>query len=203
VLLLVALLNSVFFFHGCESKAYHFTAGIAVPYVELAYYDDHWFPSELIDSRPWAVALNFFLPVLILVVIDRRWPRVAGCFATRRLLALLLISWAIFNSFSIWHALWMNAVWAPTGLIFDGVRYVCGEFEPVTGRRVVGLISRCYLLLVLLVSFTSISVIRYVHRNYVAITPERWWQFHLAGLLALMLILGSGVGLLIRWMMSP
>lgn len=202
MVLLVVLLNGVLFFNGCQQNNTLLTAGFFTPFVELMLVDPDWIPTTLIGIWPWAIVGNLAGLAVVLAAIDRGLPRLAACLASRRFLILLMLAVFTFNSFSYFPALWMNAVWAPTSWIVDGILWLMPASSEPASKALIAAVARLYLVLVLTFSFLLVSLIRWLCRKYLLVSPERWWQFNLAGLLALMLIFGAGIGLLVRWLTS-
>lgn len=195
---LVLLFHSAMFFQGCDGKRFVFTTGPVVPFATVAVDDGDWFPSELLEFNGVACALNCALVLAVLWLIARRLPRVSRCLATRRFLAIVVLCFLVFNSILIWPPLWMNLVWMPTAILYDAVEFFVGEMDKATNRLAVDAISRFYFFLCQAVCYGVVSLAIIVHRKYVRVSPERWWQFNLRGLVAAMVILGAGIGLAIR-----
>jgi hypothetical protein len=201
ITLLILLLNTTLFFHGCENGDFRYSAGFVPPFLEVAVENSRTWPSHVVDASISSFLAGVLLAVSILWLIRRRCPRLARGLASRTFFGALSISVALLNSFLISPRVWSYVAWWPTMYFIS----LCEWFLPVQADGpvdskgldiVVG--SRLYFVSLLSVLYLSLRLGAYVLNRFFLITPKRWWQFQLGGLMGLTVFLGTVIGLVVR-----
>jgi hypothetical protein len=194
--LLVLLVQSTLFWQGCEQKHALFSLGLAGPAVTVGIGD------SLVATKVFDVSLLFAIANLVAiaaaaVVFAYAAPRWANRITSTRWLVAVALATAIFNSCLYFPLLWfyvvsLPVVWLAT-LLF--------ERPGDEGHAILGTLSRVYYLVGIAAIWGALSLVRLLSRRYLFVDPDRW-QFSLAGLLALMVLLGTGIGMLLRVLFS-
>lgn len=195
----------VLFFHGCENSNIQLTLGPLTPFAHIDYDDNAPTASQLTSFSAARLLINLAGLSLLLLVVPWWSPRIRSLLASKDLhLALLLVA-IVFNSIlfgSILYLdqLWVNVVFWPTSHWTELLRWLLGEPRDQPARSaLVAAAARLHFALSWALVAVVLRAIRWAAQRYVFIQPDRWWQFNLRGLLLITLLLGTGLGMLLRW----
>jgi hypothetical protein len=203
--LLILLLNSTFFYHGCDRNCTYFSIGAAAPWMVVAVTDEANWPTRLLSASFTALIGGLVLLSVALLLVCRFVPRLPRLLASRTFLVALSLSVAALNSFLVSPAVWSYIVRLPTMYLIeplDALLYDEAPTAPAMGRADTVIAARLYFLLLVVSLYVLIRLVSYVLRRFVLVEPERWWQFRLGGLMATAVILGTGIGLIVRLVMQ-
>lgn len=180
------------FYHGCDNKHVIHSLGPAGAWVTIGI-DESLPASELIDLSPGWLAVNLLAIVVAVVVAARLSPMWFERLTSRQVLAAAAIATLIFNSALYFLTAWVYLVGHPIGWLahtfFSGIN--------VSPEVVHGFVARTYYFVGVVAIAGVLRLVQWLLRRYLFIHADRW-QVSLGGLLALMAILGTGIGLLLR-----
>ena len=203
--LLLILMNTPLFYHGCDSGDTYFTVGAAAPCAELTYTDGGVLPDQAKMTSPWLWCANLFLLVATLWLIRRAFPRLRRIVASRTFLVALLIVILLMNSFLYAGVIWMNVIWSVDMQFLAAVHWLI--LHDVTDQAAengvdVALASRLHFFCMLAAVYLVLRLLVWIYNRFVAVDSQRWWQLRLGGLIGAMLILGAGIGMLLRYLIA-
>ncbi|HEX5104946.1 MAG TPA: hypothetical protein VFV87_14095 [Pirellulaceae bacterium] len=193
LLLLLVLFNAPLFFNGCEFQDAKFTLGAAVPFAE--------FQDKLLWFS-WPLMLVNGLGILaILWLATRRVSWINRAAHSRWLVGALVAIALLFDSWLIWPPLWAHAVFGPqvqiAGLIAKTFEGPQGASESAV--RWAWLISaRLYYVACVLLLGASVLGVRAFLRRYFFVRADSRWQIQLGGLMIVVVVLGTLIGLVVR-----
>jgi hypothetical protein len=186
------LVQSTLFWQGCEQNQMITSLGLAGPAVTVgsgeSAGDIHWKEGSLLFAL-----VNLAVLAAAAVTLANAPPRWTNRLASTRWLVAVALTTAVFNSILYFPFLWIWAVATPTIWLADTLFRTPGD----NGQLILGTISRLYYLVGIAAIWGVLSLVRLVSRRYLFVAPDRW-QFSLAGLLAVMVLLGTGLGMLLR-----
>jgi hypothetical protein len=199
--LLLVLLNLPLLYHGCDGGTTYYTLGGAVPCMELTYESEGFWPdsARCLSGELWLA--NLFLILASLWVLSHSLPFARQILASRRFLICLSFVIALTNSFLVAPTVWRYAVWNLDMYFITAVHWLILRdiTDDMAANRVdVAIASRIHFLVMLATAYFSIAGIGWLFRRYVTVDGRPWWQWRLGGLLAVMLILGTAIGMLVR-----
>jgi hypothetical protein len=206
LLLLLALLNAPLFFNGCESQQPKFTLGAAVPFAEVRSSDSHFLPDKLLwFSWPLLLA-NGLGSIATLWLATRRFGWMNRVAASRWFVGTLIAVALLFNSWLVFAPIWAHAVMGPqiqiAGLIAKAQEGPGGVSEGA--QRFAWLLSgRLYYAACVGVLGGSIVAVQLFLRRYFFVRSGPRWQIQLGGLIIVMLVLGTVIGMTVRLLSSP
>lgn len=194
VAILLLLSQLTLFTKGCDNGKFQFTLGPAAPYATFTFHDDRLLPLEGVDFSTAMFALNVILSALAAAGL-LAWPRARSFLLRRTLWLSMTICVTIFSAFLFGlGAVWMSLVFAPTANLMDFL-----EKRGLAPLLSVHVIARLYFVAcVVLVDGLLVSAAWFA-RRYVIVTPARWWQWRLGGLILLMVLTGLALGLIVGW----
>jgi hypothetical protein len=197
---LMAISMCVLFFQGCQQKSIRMTLGPVAPALRLEYKGDSPLESEITRVAPHWILLNIIVLGGVFYGAPLFWPRLERWFRSREFYVSLVAVAVFFNSILFWMDFWHQAVFSPISSICDVMDAWFSPESPAVQQFLVGLASRLYFAFCLFTSCTLLVILRIVFRRYVFPEPDRWWQFNLRSLVTLTFIVGTGLGLAMRWM---
>ena len=203
--LILLLVNTPLFYHGCDSGDTYFTLGAAAPCVELTYADGGVLPDQAKMTSPWLWCANVFLLVATLWLIRRAFPRLRRIVVSQTFLVALLIVILLMNSFLYASVIWMNVIWSVNMQFLVAVHWLI--LHDVTDHAAengvdVALASRLHFFCMLAAVYLVLRLLVWIYNRFVAVDSQRWWQLRLGGLIGAMLILGAGIGMLLRYLIA-
>ena len=204
LVLLVVLLNSPMFFQGCESQKFQFTLGAAVPFSQIEANDQQpLLPTTLVFwSWPKLLANVGILALALWLASRVAWLN--RTFASNWFAAVLLLVALVFDLWLIWPPGWEQVVLNPQAQIYALILHIAGESNTPSPNLVwwaMLLSGRVYyVLLVVGLSLSFVLAGLFLRRYFFVRTGARW-QVQLGGLVIVMLLLGSAVGVAIRLLM--
>jgi hypothetical protein len=204
VALLIVLLNTAFFYHGCDRNNTYFSLGAPAPFLEVAVEGDASLPSQIIGGSLFWFGADLVLLVLLFVAVCRYCPSLSRIASSRTFLVAASLAVASLNSFLVSPDVWRNVVWSPTLNLQEAVQwFFLGDVtkDPASNQIDVIVASRLYFFGLLVAGYLIIRVLAFLLRRYFLVEPQRWWQFRLGGLMAASVIVGTAIGLAIRLMM--
>ena len=195
---LTILLFCVLFFQGCQKSTIRFTIGPFAPVVALEYNGDEPLASEFEAFSPHWLVLNFVvLGILFFASPVARWTARQG--SCRELTIAVFCAAALFNSILISVPVWQQLVFRPIAEIDGAIHWMLRlSSESPTAPFFRGLSSRLYFVFCVISAIAVWRLTRMVMRRYVFTDPDRWWQVSLGPLLTITLVLGTGLGMLLR-----
>ncbi len=201
--LLFVLLQLPLFFNGCDINSYRFTVGALVPYAEFEVGPDFQF-RRLSAVSQLGLPANLLLIAACLLVAARFWPRLWRQLESPLFFASLIVTLWLFLSFWFLPSVWGFVVMMPTIHVANFIRaVVLGDDTTRTATDWPLLIAgRVYFFACLAIVGVVLRGAAWAYRRYVLVAPDRWWQLSLGGALAVMLILGTALGLLLRLLSS-
>lgn len=206
LLLLVALFNAPLYFNGCDSKETRFSIGTAIPFAEIVSRTQGPLgPVSITWWSTWRCAANFVLMVATLWLLCRYVAWVARVVHLRWLIGTLIFVALLFNSWWFLPGVWFHAVFTPhfhlseflQGLL-DGEpkgSQAVGKFALVFGGRLYYATCVCGV-------GGATWTLRAFLRRYFFVPSGHWWQVQLGGLITVMLVLGTAIGVIARLMMQ-
>jgi hypothetical protein len=166
---------------------------------------DDWWPSQFQGGSWFLLAVNLVWQGLVLFLICRASPRGARIVASRLFLVAMATAVLVMNSILFlppW--LWCNVIWCPTMYVQSAVRWMLlGDLGggEAANRLDVIIASRLYFVALIVTIYGLIRLTLAFLRRYLLVEPNRWWQFRLGGLMATAVLLGTGIGLVVRLIM--
>jgi hypothetical protein len=203
--LLILLLNTTFFYHGCDRNNTYFSVGAVSPFMVVAVENDASWPSRLLSVSPVALTAGLLVTIVAVLVICRYVPWLSRRLASRTCLVALSLSVAVLNSFLASPTVWRYIAWMPTTHLVDlseWVLYGDDASASAGGCAAVIIASRLYFFLLIACLYPLIRLCSFLVRRYLLVESGHWWQFRLGGLVATAVILGTGIGLVVRLMMQ-
>jgi hypothetical protein len=205
LVLLVVLLNTPLFFQGCgPNHSVRFTAGAVLPFVEIVSPDPPPQAGSLRWWSAWRCLVNIAATAAGVWLLCRiRWiGRVAE---SRWAMATLVIVALVFNAWWYFPDLWVQAVYSPTAQLTTLlIHCVTGEGTPhqAVAERMVTCSARLYYLACLVVVGGVTFVLQVFFRRYFFVPAGHWWQVQLGGLMVVVLVLGTAIGVVARLLMQ-
>jgi hypothetical protein len=188
----VLLAQCTLFWEGCRDSRTVFSVGLAGPAVTVGYKDSP-VGLELVEASPLWLVVNVLAMTAAAILWAYASPRWEQRLTSPKLVAATALVTAIFNSALYFGALWFYAVAYPvlwvTELLFGS--------SATHNEGVLGIMSRLYFAVGTAATWAVLRLAHAVSLRYFFVAPDRW-QFSLAGLLVLMVILGTGIGMLLR-----
>jgi hypothetical protein len=194
------------FFQGCESQKLQFTLGPAVPFAQIEGDDQrHWFPASLVSwSWPKFLANIALLVASLWLAANVSWIR--RILGSNWFAAVLLLIASAFNLWLIWPPGWEHVVVNPQSQIYNLILQTVGQPDTPSPDVVwwaMLLSGRFYYLLLVADLSLSFVLARLFLRRYFFVRTGSRWQIQLGGLVVVMLLLGSALGMAIRlWMQN-
>ena len=203
--LLILLLNTTFFYQGCDRNSTYLSIGAASPFMVVAVTDEANWPTRLVSTSFTALIAGLILLSVALLLICRFVPWLSRLLASRTFLVALSLSVAVLNSFLVSPVVWSYTARLPTMYLIEPIESLLHDdtsSASVIGDADVVIAARLYFLLLIVGLYLVIRLVSYVLRRFVLVDAERWWQFRLGGLMATAVILGTGIGLVVRLIMQ-
>lgn len=199
LLLLFVLLQLPLFFNGCVNNSYRFTVGALVPCVEFEVGPDFHY-RRLSAVSQLGLPANLLLTATCLLAAASFWPWLWRQLESPLFLASLIVTLWLFWSFWFLPAVWGFVVIIPTTHVANFIRaVVLGDDTTRTDPDWPFMIAgRFYFFACLALLCFVLRGAAWIYRRYILVAPDRWWQLSLGGALAAMLVLGTGLGLLLR-----
>jgi hypothetical protein len=210
LVLIVALLNVPAFFQGCVPQQQakfraKLTFGVAIPFMEIISPQKEVFgPLELRQWSSWRCLVNFALLGGGIWLLCRRFPWCGRIAASRWTIVTLAIVALVFNTWWYLPGVWFQLVFMPTYhvsiFLQDPVRWQESPNESV--RYYVLLFSaRLYYAACLAGVGGMIWGLRLFLRRCFFVPSGHWWQVQLGGLLVVVLVVGTAIGMVVRLLM--
>jgi hypothetical protein len=190
-LALLLLAQVTLFWEGCQGNQFLLSLGAAGPAATISYSESP-LTIKLVEFSAGCFAGNLLAiggAILIFVYAPQHWM---NRLASRKLLIAAAIVTAIFNSILYFAGAWAWLVMNPILWIGDTFFHALRDKDGVLGT-----IARVYFVACVLLFWGLLSLLQTISRRYFFVHADRW-QFSLGGLLALMVILGTGIGMLLR-----
>jgi hypothetical protein len=206
--LLVVLLNLPLFFQGCESQTMQFTPGPVIPFAQVQATEQTWIP-VVITTWSWPKFLANLAIVGLSVWLATRIGWISRLAASRWFPIVLLLVATAFNLWLVWPPGWEYVILNPQLRIFNLILRVTGQTTggppgpSLTAQWWVMLFSgRLYY--VLLVTGLSLGFVlgRVFLRRYFFVRTGTRWQIQLGGLIAAVIVLGTAIGMTVRFFMQ-
>jgi hypothetical protein len=206
LVLLIALLNAPLYFNGCDSKETRFSIGTAIPFAEIVSRSQKPFgPVTVTWWSSWRCAANFTLIAAAVWLSCRYFAWIAGLAQSRWLIGTLVFVALLFNSWWFLPEVWFHAVFTPVfqvstflQWIFDALpngNHSPGEFAIILGGRLYFAACVCGI-------GSATWAVRVFLKRYFFVQSGRGWQIQLGGLITVMLVLGTAIGIIARLMMQ-
>jgi len=205
IVLLVALLNAPLFFQGCQSQRMQFTLGPVVPFAQVESEDQRpWFPARLVAWSWLKLLANFSIVSLGVWVARRRFTWIRRMAASRWLPAILLLVAVVFDVWLIWPWGWEYLVWAPQMQLCNLVVKLVQIENPseTTQWRILLLSGRLYYVLLVTGLSLSFLIVRLFLRRYFFVRTGPRWRIQLGGLIVVVIVLGTAIGMTVRLLLQ-
>lgn len=205
LVLLVVLLNAPLFFNGCDNKETRFTAGLVIPFAEIVSNERQPWPVTISWWSWWRSAANLLVMGLGIWLSCRRLSWVARVATSRWTLATLVLVALVFDSWFYLPIVWFHGVFSPT---FQVWAFLQGCFnskeqpnEAVALYTLFASARLYYLACVAGVGGTTFGL-QLFFRRYFFVQSGRWWQVQLGGLITVVLVSGTAIGIIARLLMQ-
>jgi hypothetical protein len=202
LVLLLALLNAPLYFNGCDSKATRFSAGAAIPFAELAVQGQPPLaPMDITWWSPWRCGANFVVLGGVIWLASRHVGWIARLARSRWFVVNLVLVALVFNSWLYLPQVCFQLVIMPT---LNLAAYLQSFVEGDAGLNeaifpyVVSLSARLYYI-ACVAGVGGIAVgLRVFFRRYFFVPSGHGWQVQLGGLITVVLVVGTAIGLIAR-----
>jgi hypothetical protein len=193
---ILLLAQMTLFYQGCDHKYLIHSLGPAGPWITFGI-DESLLSSKLMDFSPVLLGINLLLIAAVVLVVARLGSPWFERLTSRSLLAATAIATLIFNSILYFAGVWIHLVALPVNWLAEVI------FSADSARSAVvhGTLARVYYFVVVATIAGTLRFVQWLLRRYLFIHADRW-QVSLGGLLTIMAILGTGIGLLLRFFVS-
>ncbi|MEZ6115528.1 MAG: hypothetical protein R3C28_02990 [Pirellulaceae bacterium] len=195
------LLFSVLFFDGCDASNVMLSPGPFVRIVSIAYEPEAPDLTHLKPGTSFSFSLALTLANLAIAAIGiwilRTRPRLERHFLSRVFLVSLALHVSIFNSVLFGWSGWAHVVMHPTMQLYELVR----QFVPLSLADSIWLlqgVARIYFYTTFWLTWLVCWLLCKLAARYLWLDQAKWWQFRLGGMLAVMVVLGTALGLFLR-----
>ncbi len=192
VALIILLLNLPLFYHGCDRKHFFLSTGTFTPMAKFSL-DDGLANLRLESVYPVFSVMNVAVFGAFLWLLPRYLPRVWTAVCSRKFIVILIIVILVLNSVLIYPPFWCNVVLLPSLYVLEPIQELISDGRATHHHPIAAAISsRVYFVACIGLLYALASL----HRLLFTDLAKR--QISLARLMAAMVIISAGLGLVIR-----
>ncbi|MCI0357535.1 MAG: hypothetical protein L0211_03495 [Planctomycetaceae bacterium] len=204
IVLLVVLLNAPLFCDGCDAGKYSFSVGTVVPYAQITtpHTPDRqrFFPIEITCWSSWRCLANFLVIASLIWLLTRHNRRIARVAESGQFTGTLIAVAVAFNSWWFLPEFWLNVVFMLQWHLSMYLLYLFQGIEGPSDASRHSLLTSAWLLYAVCVVVLSATLfgVNAFFRRYFFAASGKWWQIQLGGLIIVVVVLGTLVGLVAR-----
>lgn len=192
------LLFSVLFFDGCDASNVMLSPGPFVRIVSIAYEPEAPDLTHLKPGTSFFFSLALTLANLAIAAVGiwilRKRPRLEQHFLSRVFLVSLALHVSIFNSVLFGWSGWTHVVMHPTMQLYE----LAGQLRLPDSIWLLQGVARIYFYATFWLTWLVCWLLRKLATRYLWLDEAKWWQFRLSGMFAVMVLLGTAIGLFLR-----